>query len=183
MAVVYNKQTREWRSVDDTTGYTDPWIIDPVFEDQQLAMTVGQEFWTFDGNIIKTPTFAEVQAILKARAQQRKWEDIQAERDRRKANGVKVGNYWFHTDDSSRIQQIGLVMMGNDMPSNIMWKTMTGEFVQMTPQLAQQIFQAVAAQDIALFTIAEQHRAAMLAAENPCDYNYNTGWPPTFGEG
>lgn len=108
------------------------------------------------------------------------WRQIQVERDRRKANGVKVGENWFHSDDSSRIQQIALVIFGSNLPSNIMWKTLNGVFVEMTPTLAVQIFQASAAQDIAIFTVAEQHKAAMLASQNPLEYDFSGGWPETY---
>ncbi len=110
------------------------------------------------------------------------WRDIQADRDLRKASGVKVGTNWYHSDDTSRIQQIGLVMFGANMPPGIMWKTMQGTFVQMTPTLATQIFQSIAGQDQAIFARAEQHRAAMNASATPETYDYSGGWPQTFSE-
>ncbi len=115
------------------------------------------------------------------------WELIKTERDRRKFGGVHVASVdkWFHSDDTSRIQQLGLVMMGAGLPSGIMWKTMDGTYTQMTQALAVEIFQTVAAKDIAIFAVAEQHRIAMLAATNPAEYNYLTGtpaWPTIFGE-
>ena len=61
-----------------------------------------------------------------------------------------------------------------------MWKTMAGDFVEMTPALAGQIFAAVAASDQAIFAVAEQHRAAMEASEEPWAYDYSTGWPRTY---
>lgn len=116
----------------------------------------------------------------------RLWKSIKSERDRRKAGGVKLSvggvDKWFHSDDPSRIQQLGLVMMGENIPEVLQWKTMDGTFVTMTPALATQIFQAVAAHDIAVFGIAEQHRANMEASESPADYDYSTGWPQTFAE-
>ena len=109
------------------------------------------------------------------------WKKIQAERDRRKAGGVKVGEHWFHSDDTSRIQQLALVIFGANLPSNIMWKTMGGQFVEMTPTLIQQIFTASAGQDMAIFAAAEQHKVAMMNSENPEDYDYmSSGWPDTM---
>jgi Domain of unknown function (DUF4376) len=128
------------------------------------------------------PPQAELDALRISLSREVKWTEIKAERDRRKFNGVKIGTSWFHSDDSSRIQQIGLVMMGAGMPAGIMWKTMTDSFVLMTPTLAMQIFQATGAQDMAIFARAEQHRAAMMASPNPSAYDYSTGWPLTFGE-
>lgn len=126
------------------------------------------------------PTFAELEPLSRELCMERKWREIQTERDRRKFNGVRIGTNWFHTDDSSRIQQIGLVMMGASLPA-IQWKTLNGGFVTMTPTLAMQIFQSVAGQDIAIFAAAEQHKVAMRASSNPKAYDFSAGWPPTFG--
>ena len=77
---------------------------------------------------------------------------------------------------------MALSMMGAAMPAGIAWKTMTGDFVEMTPALAGRIFAGVAAGDQAIFAAAEQHRAAMLAGDDPAGYDYSTGWPQTFEE-
>lgn len=126
----------------------------------------------------------ESELIAKRREldQQRVWRAIQAERDRRRLAGIEVGGNWFHSDDTSRIQHIGLAIMGANMPPGIMWKTMAGSFVQMTPTLSQQIFQTLGQVDMQIFAIAEQHRAAMMQAANPTTYNFLTGWPRVFGE-
>lgn len=114
-------------------------------------------------------------------AEQAAWERIKAERDRRKYLGVKVGEHWFHSDDSSRIQQLALVMMGSAIQAGLQWKTLTltapPVFVEMSPALAQGIFQATAASDAAIFAAAETHRIAMEASPNPESYDFNTGWP------
>ena len=108
------------------------------------------------------------------------WEQIKAHRDAVKTQGVQVGANWFHSDDSSRIQQLGLVMMGANLPANVQWKTMSGTFVTMTPTLAGQIFQATAARDMAVFAVAEQHKAGVWAAADPSAYNWQTGWPASY---
>ena len=110
------------------------------------------------------------------------WLLIKAERDRRKAAGIKIGNYWFHTDDTSRIQQIGLVMLGANIPPGLMWKTMTGDFVEMTQALATQIFQGIAIKDTQIFGVAEQHRKNMEASADPASYDFSQGWPLVYGE-
>ena len=110
------------------------------------------------------------------------WEIIQARRDGVKAGGVLVAGKWFHTDDPSRIQYLGLVMMGAGIPAGLQWKTMDGSFVAMTQELASQVFQAVSALDIAAFAVAEQHRSAMETVENPYEYDYSATWPTTFKE-
>jgi hypothetical protein len=111
------------------------------------------------------------------------WLKIKTERDRRIQNGgYKVGTKWYHSDTFSRTQQMGLVMMGANIPANTPWKTMDGTFVVMTQTLAGQIFGTAAASDIAIFTAAETHNAAMRASATPHTYNYLTGWPTAYGE-
>jgi hypothetical protein len=109
--------------------------------------------------------------------------EIKAERDRRiQSGGFKVGTKWFHSDTFSRTQQMGLVMLGANIPANTPWKTMDGSTVVMTQQLAQQIFAAAAASDIAIFAAAEAHRAALEASSDPGSYDTSAGWPKAFGE-
>lgn len=114
------------------------------------------------------------------------WEAIKAERDRRAALGVKVGAHWYHSDQKSRTQQLGLVLLGAAVPTGLKWKTLTftGQpvFVEMTPTLAQGIVMATAASDTAVFAAAEAHREAMEASADPGSYDYTGGWPPSIEE-
>lgn len=113
----------------------------------------------------------------------RQWNAIKAERDRRiQSGGYKVGAKWFHSDTFSRTQQMGLVMMGANIPAGTPWKTMDGSTVTMTQTLAGQIFGTAAASDIAIFSAAEAHRVAMEASADPATYDFSTGWPKAFGE-
>jgi hypothetical protein len=136
--------------------------------------------WT-DGSprVVENPDYPEAKLALERSLV---WERIKAERDRRKEGGFKVGDKWFHSDASSRLRQVGLVMAGAAVPA-ILWKTMDGSFVTMTPVLAQQIFQAGFTLDTALFARAEQHKAAMEASADPLSYNYLTGWPERYEDG
>lgn len=129
-------------------------------------------------------TYVEPAPIPLADRQAAAWERIKHERDRRKYLGVKVGAHWFHSDDPSRIQQIALAMMGANIPSGLMWKTLTTTpppvFVEMTPALAQGIFTATAASDAAIFAAAEAHRMAMEVSETPETYDCSGGWPASI---
>ena len=121
-------------------------------------------------------TEAEVLVASKAACM----EQIKAGRDRRRVAGCPVGEHVFHSDDSSRIQQIGLVMLGNNIPAGLKWKVIGGAMVTMTPTLAQQVFAAQAARDTALFATAESHIAAINAlttVEAVEAYDASTGWP------
>jgi len=138
--------------------------------------------WTQQWDVYPLPA-DEVAANFTA-AREAAWNRIKAERDRRKFAGVKVGQHWFHSDDSSRIQQLALAMMGANMQSGLQWKTLTLSpppvFVTMTPALAAAIFQATAASDAAIFAAAEAHRIAMEASSDPQGYDCTSGWPATI---
>lgn len=150
---------QDWQAV--AFNFAGPWPTEP------------QELWVWAGNTLTTDK-AKVAAAV--------WGAIKTERDRRKAGGVKVGAKWFHSDDASRIQQMGLVMMGASLPAGLQWKTMDGSFITMTPALAQQVFTAQAASDQNIFGVAETHRVAMEASADPAAYDHSTGWPKVFGE-
>ena len=121
------------------------------------------------------PSVAQVKAA--------KWDAIKEKRDNLTGNGgFNVGAKWFHSDQMSRSQQLGLVLLGASIPANLQWKTMDGSFVTMTQTLAQQILAAGAASDQAIFAAAETHKAAMEASADPASYDFSGGWPLVFGE-
>lgn len=113
-----------------------------------------------------------------------KIEAIKAYRDELSEQGgysvdVEGAIKWFHSDTKSKTQQLGLVMMGENTPP-VLWKTMDGTSVTMTAALALAVFQAAAAQDMAIFAAAEAHIAAINASKNPESYSFDSGWPDTF---
>lgn len=119
-------------------------------------------------------TLAQERATVVAR--------IKAERDRRaQQGGFPAAGKWFHSDTFSRSQQIGLVILGQNIPPALMWKTMDGSFIEMTPTLAQQIFASAANQDAATFKRAEELQFFANTEPNPGGLVLN-GWPPIFGE-
>lgn len=131
------------------------------------------------------PTAEELDTYMLEEARQAKWELIKAERERRRQAGVLVSGHWYHSDDTSRIQHIGLLLMGQNMPVGIMWKTMPNNFVEMTPALAVTIFNVIGQKDMQIFASAEQHRQQLLASPDPDAYDHlNTApaWPQVFGE-
>lgn len=111
-------------------------------------------------------------------------EEVKGYRNQRsQMGGYLVSGKWFHSDQSSRTQQMALVMLGASVPSGLQWKTMDGSFVTMTPTLAGAVFQAAVAKDVATFAAAEAHIAAINASSTPELYDYkSSGWPAIFGE-
>lgn len=184
MANAYNKITRVWVDTIDGSELTpaQDWIVAPVFADETLAMSMDQSLWTFDGVNINSPSQAEWDVIKLNRARELKWRDIQVERVRRRFGGVLLAGYWYHSDDTSRIQHLSLTMLGASLPPGIMWKTMSGAFIEMTPTLATQIFTTMLTQEQTIFGVAEYHRGQMMVSADPTNYNFSTSWPAMYGE-
>lgn len=136
--------------------------------------------YSWDGAMLTEAGLAPCSADELASIRAALWERIKAERDRRKAGGTKVGANWFHSDTDSRIQQIGLVLMGAAVPA-VPWKLLGGGSVTMSQALAGQVFGAVAASDMALHTYAETLKAQVNAAADPQTIDITAGWPATFG--
>ena len=110
-----------------------------------------------------------------------KWKEIEEIREYKYNNGVKVGEYWFQTSTWSKINYMGAAMLGAAFPGTD-WKTMTGEEVWLTGQLAGQIMAAIAVQTDAIFKAAQAHKTAMMESEDPSIYDFSGAWPETFGE-
>ena len=154
-------------------------IVEVPMDDYVNAMArkPGDTLDVANGRVVVIPMPAPSTTEIKAR----KWDSIKAERDRRtEQGGYKVGTKWFHSDQKSRSQQLGLVLLGVSIPANLQWKTMDGSFVTMTQTLAQQILAAGAPSDQAIFAAAETHKAAMEASADPASYDFSAGWPATF---
>jgi len=145
--------------------------------------------WAYDGVKFTAPAAASLDEI-----RARKWEAIKAQRDRRKASGVAVSDQWFHSDADSRIQWLGIKDTARDLLAAgkagtepvpvlgqpLQWKTLGGEFVAVTVQMALDVVTATKELDARLFAIAEQKRLEVEASADPASYDTAAGWPATF---
>lgn len=138
----------------------------------QPVYTAGQWRQTW---VVRDATAQEIDDRVRSVVSQ-----IKSERDRRtQQGGYPVDGKWYHSDTISRTQQIGLVMMGSNLPAGIQWKTMDGSFVAMTPALAQQIFAAATVQDTTTFSVAQQAISQVQA--NPGTFNIAAiPWPAIY---
>lgn len=100
--------------------------------------------------------------------------------DKLQKNGYQVGTNWFHSDTFSRTQQIALFSLGANIPVGLQWKTMDGSFVEMTQQLAADIFAAGVASDTAVFAHAEALIAAINASPGVPTTDIYAGWPAGY---
>ncbi|BCB28444.1 hypothetical protein SKTS_33300 [Sulfurimicrobium lacus] len=177
----FSKITGNFYPEDTEYSTLPPDIVTVSQEDYERAMgrAIGETLDVVNGSIVIVPVPAPTASEIKTV----KLEAIKGERDRRiQTGGYKVGAKWFHSDTFSRTQQMGLVMLGANIPANTPWKTMDGTAVVMTQALAGQIFATAAASDIAIFAAAETHKAAMEAAVDPSAYDFSGSWPQTYAE-
>ena len=125
----------------------------------------------------------ECAARLKAEQQDEMWERIKAKRYDNLRHGVFVKSVgkWFQTDDASRTQYLALAVMPR-LPEKLPWNTMDNSFVNMTKALLGELMEQMLVDEQADFANAERHRAAMLQAENPLEYDYSDGWTANFDE-
>ncbi|MBE2895562.1 DUF4376 domain-containing protein [Pasteurellaceae bacterium HPA106] len=135
--------------------------------------------WQGDGWVLNP----EKQAQQKAVVQSTVWEEIKQERYDHTHSGVYVKSIkkWFHSDEPSRIQYLTMQQLA-ELPPALQWKTMDNSFVEMTKPLLNELILTLIAEEQADFANAEKHRLAMLAVDNPSDYDYSTGWSKNYGE-
>ena len=128
----------------------------------------------------------ECAAKLKAEQQEEVWERIKAKRYDNLRHGVyaKSVGKWFQTDDATRLQYLALALesVTGGFKKPINWKTMDNSFLMLTPELLREIMQAMHDAEQADFINAEKHKAAMLKAKNPMEYDYSGGWTANFDE-
>ncbi len=125
----------------------------------------------------------ETQAYI-AELKVQKWDEIKEYRSALTINGgYKASGKWFHSDPFSRSQQLGLVILGDNIPAGLPWKTMDGSFIEMTPALAQEVFQAATTQDTLLFAHAEglnNSLQALTSLNEIALFAIKEGWPESY---
>lgn len=184
MTTVYDVLTYEF--AENPKGLPDYWPATMMEKNSEDALELNwirfNSLEDYDAYVQSHTPGYEADKAAKLLAQQKldMWQVIKEYRDDHQLRGFAVGSYWFHSDESSRIKYLGLMLMGAGIPADLQWKTMSGVFVTMTQSLAEQIFSSIAAFDSAVFVNAEVHKAAMQASDDPLNYNFTTGWPPIY---
>ncbi|WP_369586208.1 DUF4376 domain-containing protein [Kingella oralis] len=119
----------------------------------------------------------ECAARLKAEQQDEMWERIKAKRAQSRHAGIYINSLkkWMHSDADSRMQYTFLRTL-DKLPEDQLWKTVDNSFVPMTRELLDELTLKLISDEQHDFQNAERHKAAMLKAENPLDYDYSGGW-------
>ncbi|QMB01794.1 DUF4376 domain-containing protein [Escherichia fergusonii] len=108
---------------------------------------------------------------------------IKALRDLITADYIIIQDNHFHSDTSSRIQQMSLTKMGQagQVPAGLMWQTKNNGLIPLTNEIAAKFELVTMDHDMRLFATAQRHIAAIEALEDIKeiqDYDYSTGWQP-----
>ena len=152
--------------------------------DELTLLPRENEYQTWDAKAKAWVLPPDVAARLKAEQQDEMWERIKAKRYDNLRHGVyaKSVGKWFQTDDATRLQYLALALesVTGGFKKPINWKTMDNSFLQLTPELLREIMQTMHDNEQADFANAEKHKAAMLKAENPLEYDYSGGWTASY---
>lgn len=121
----------------------------------------------------------ELSAYKHLEEQELMWEKIKERRLKAVNSGVYVESVdkWFHTDEVSVTTYstiAGMIALDNYHP--LQWKVMDSSWLLLTESLFKELQTAMSAKTSANYAVAEQHKAAMLQADNPLDYDYSTDW-------
>ena len=194
-AAQWQPESQTWRIIPDYRGQTvwrtDAWQYDGVATDKVIeagelpegltAVPPPSALHTWDA-AKKTWVLDKAAAqVLKAAQQEEMWTRIKQKRHDNLRGGVDVKSIgeWLHSDDESRAQYTFMRTMPT-LPEKMMWKTMDNTFVHMTKALLDELSLQLLADEQADFANAERHRAAMLKADNPLDYDYSGGWTANY---
>ena len=123
-------------------------------------------------------------AKLKAEQQEEMWTRIKAKREVQRYGGAYIPSLkkWLQTDEPSRTQylQLQLLEAKGLFKQPVHWKTMDNSFIGLDAAAVTAIALQIMDNEQVDFANAERHRAAMLKADNPLDYDYSDGWTEIY---
>lgn len=139
----------------------------------------------------------EIVSIEKRR--ETKWREVEAYRNNLMQKGgfpILDNSYWLHSDLLSRSQQLGLIELGKkalaagvlpdqNIPNTPAWRTMSGEYVPLTPQLTESLVGAFLLQEASIFAVGDYWRNQINISDNPesidlTSETFINSWPATY---
>ncbi|ECG4947652.1 DUF4376 domain-containing protein [Salmonella enterica subsp. enterica serovar Llandoff] len=130
--------------------------------------------WVYDAALFAATLEATKSQVIQA---------IKVQRDKVTADYIVIGDYHFHSDANSRIQQMSLTRMGQakQIPKGLMWQTKNLGLLELTNEIAAQFESVTMNHDMRLFANAQHHIAVVEALEDieeVQEYDYSGGWHP-----
>lgn len=109
-------------------------------------------------------------------------------------SGILIGTYWLPTDPDSRIEYIILKDLARDLfaaggllndqvivdGDQVELETIDGLLIPITLRRVKLLVEALQVLDRRLKRVAKYHIAQMLLSSDPLQYDYSTGWPPSY---
>lgn len=195
-AAQWQQESQTWRIIPDYRGQTayrtDTWQHDGIAADtvtEPGALPEGltiepppSSLHTWDGKAWVLD--AETAAALKQAQQEEVWTRIKAKREMQRYGGAYIPalKKWLQTDEPSRTQylQLQLLEAKGLFKQPVRWKTMDNSFIGLDAAAVTAIALQIMDNEQVDFANAERHRAAMLKADNPLDYDYSDGWTANY---
>lgn len=192
----WQEESQTWRIIPDYRGQTayrtDTWQHDGIAADtvtEPGALPAGltiepppSSLHTWDGKAWVLD--AETAAALKQAQQEEVWTRIKAKREEQRYGGAYIPalKKWLQTDEPSRTQylQLQLLEAKGLFKQPVRWKTMDNSFIGLDAAAVTAIALQIMDNEQVDFANAERHRAAMLKASNPLDYDYSDGWTEIY---
>ena len=192
----WQEESQTWRIIPDYRGQTayrtDTWQHDGIAADtvtEPGALPAGltiepppSSLHTWDGKAWVLD--AETAAALKQAQQEEVWTRIKAKREMQRYGGAYIPSLkkWMQTDEPSRTQylQLQLLEAKGLFKQPVRWKTMDNSFIGLDAAAVTAIALQIMDNEQVDFANAERHRAAMLKADNPLDYDYSDGWTEIY---
>lgn len=192
----WQQDSQTWRIIPDYRGQTayrtDTWqhdgiAADTVTEPGELpeGLTIEpppSSLHTWDGKAWVLD--AETAAALKQAQQEEMWTRIKAKREEQRYGGAYIPalKKWLQSDEPSRTQylQLQLLEAKGLFKQPVRWKTMDNSFIGLDAAAVTAIALQIMDNEQADFANAERHRAGMLKADNPLDYDYSGGWTANY---
>lgn len=151
-------------------------FVENIDEEYDFTLTPPPDYknqwrWIEDKWVADEVDLEEVQNFV--------WANIKERRSLELSKSILVGsvNKRFQTDPNSIAEYNNIAsMIALDNYNPIEWKTEDNTFVLLTVELFKELQRAISGNTQRLFKVAEQHKAAMLEATNPLEYDYSEGW-------
>lgn len=153
-----------------------------ILPDLSVTPPCPSDLHTWDG---KAWVLDKAAAQARKTAQQEEmWTRIKAKREVQRYGGAYIPalKKWLQTDEPSRTQylQLQLLEAKGLFKQPVRWKTMDNSFIGLDAAAVTAIALQIMDNEQADFANAERHRAAMLKADNPLDYDYSGGWTANY---
>ncbi|WP_265491205.1 DUF4376 domain-containing protein [Mergibacter septicus] len=153
-----------------------------VADDELQNQLLDQQMVYQEGKVVKLEVDREV---LKAEQQNAIRNQINALRDKKTAGGVYVQQIdkWIDTDDKAQ-RNLSNIKSSFDLfgEQEIYWTCADNDTIPINKQKLIAMWAAIMSVIQQNHANAIKHKTAMLAAENPLEYDYSAGWTTTYDE-